>query len=289
MYRLALAAALVALIALTTAIPLGHPARRALIPRQRWRYWVHRAGLVLSPTCAVEGVPFGAARMRHRRLVRTAHHTQESPMDHIPGAIAVASLRTHRLILTVDNDGAAATHSNLSYPATAAVLRHIARTIAPQANDRQICLEGLFTGTRCPGHAKADAEAPASSPITPQEGIDEARKAIEYVLQTFLDRVPRAELEADIMADALADALSDELSDLYTNTVRLELVLGEQERQAARADEAEAKLARARAVVLRDAADALDNSKTLRDLTDDHMHDVHAAANELRRMAEEAR
>ncbi|MGW3511196.1 hypothetical protein [Streptomyces sp. NPDC000994] len=37
----------------------------------------------------------------------------------------------------------------------------------------------------------------------------------------------------------------------------------------------------------RDAADALDESETLRDLTDDHMSDVHAAANELRRLADE--
>jgi hypothetical protein len=42
-----------------------------------------------------------------------------------------------------------------------------------------------------------------------------------------------------------------------------------------------------RAAVLREAADRLDESETLRDLTDDHMHDVNAAANELRRMADE--
>jgi hypothetical protein len=42
-----------------------------------------------------------------------------------------------------------------------------------------------------------------------------------------------------------------------------------------------------RAAVLREAADKLDESKTLRDLTDDHMSDVKAAANELRRMADE--
>ncbi|MEU7384746.1 hypothetical protein AB0A91_33195 [Streptomyces sp. NPDC042207] len=42
------------------------------------------------------------------------------------------------------------------------------------------------------------------------------------------------------------------------------------------------------AAVLREAADALDESEALRDLTDDHMHDVHAAANELRRLADEA-
>ncbi|MET8766346.1 helix-turn-helix domain-containing protein [Streptomyces sp. NPDC004658] len=42
-----------------------------------------------------------------------------------------------------------------------------------------------------------------------------------------------------------------------------------------------------RRAVLLDAADKLDQSETLRDLTDDHMHDVNAAANELRRMADE--
>jgi predicted DNA-binding transcriptional regulator AlpA len=43
-----------------------------------------------------------------------------------------------------------------------------------------------------------------------------------------------------------------------------------------------------RADVLRVAADRLDESETLRDLTDDHMQDVNAAANELRRMADES-
>lgn len=43
-----------------------------------------------------------------------------------------------------------------------------------------------------------------------------------------------------------------------------------------------------RAAVLLWAADKLDESERLRDLTDDHMHDVHAAANELRRLAAEA-
>lgn len=43
-----------------------------------------------------------------------------------------------------------------------------------------------------------------------------------------------------------------------------------------------------RAAVLREAADKLDESETLRNLTDDHMSDVNAAANELRRMADES-
>lgn len=45
--------------------------------------------------------------------------------------------------------------------------------------------------------------------------------------------------------------------------------------------------AKRRAEVLREAADRLDESERLRNLTDDHMHDVNAAANELRRMADE--
>lgn len=51
--------------------------------------------------------------------------------------------------------------------------------------------------------------------------------------------------------------------------------------------EAEKLLDAYRAAVLREAADRLDESETLRDLTDDHMADVNAAANELRRMADE--
>lgn len=42
-----------------------------------------------------------------------------------------------------------------------------------------------------------------------------------------------------------------------------------------------------RRAALLEAADALDESETLRDLTDDHMSDVNAAANELRHMANE--
>jgi predicted DNA-binding transcriptional regulator AlpA len=53
-------------------------------------------------------------------------------------------------------------------------------------------------------------------------------------------------------------------------------------------DDAVKMLAAYRASVLREAADALDESETLRDLTDDHMSDVNAATNELRRMANKA-
>ncbi|MFI1562172.1 helix-turn-helix transcriptional regulator [Streptomyces sp. NPDC020490] len=43
-----------------------------------------------------------------------------------------------------------------------------------------------------------------------------------------------------------------------------------------------------RRAVLREAADRLDESEVLRDLTDDHMGDIKAATNELRRMADES-
>lgn len=51
-------------------------------------------------------------------------------------------------------------------------------------------------------------------------------------------------------------------------------------------DRAEQLVDAYQAEVLRKAADKLDESETLRDLTDDHMHDVNAAANELRHMAD---
>lgn len=77
------------------------------------------------------------------------------------------------------------------------------------------------------------------------------------------------------------------------NAVETDLSLVDQEPrvQALFACAAEAVMAVAdteHAAVLREAADALDNSDRLRDLTDDHMSDVNAAADELRRLADEA-
>ncbi|MFE7517262.1 hypothetical protein ACFU8I_39450 [Streptomyces sp. NPDC057540] len=213
MDRPALAVGFVVLIVLATAIPLGHTASRALIPRQRWRYWAHRAGLLRSPACAVEGVPFGTARTRRRRLARTAHHTQESPMDHIPSSIAVASLRTHRLILTVDAGGAAETRSNLSRPATAAVLRNIANTFATQDSDARICLEGLFTGHPCEQHASATEQDPttADDPTALRWGLDDVLHGDDDTITVYLsgpDRAPYAlELDPD-RAQALRSALA---------------------------------------------------------------------------------
>ncbi|MGE9695935.1 hypothetical protein [Streptomyces sp. CH6] len=52
-------------------------------------------------------------------------------MSRTPDRIAVASLDTHRLIVTVDKRGAAETHSNLSRETTAAVLRQLADEVEP--------------------------------------------------------------------------------------------------------------------------------------------------------------
>ncbi|MFC8171192.1 hypothetical protein [Streptomyces sp. NPDC057325] len=85
-----------------------------------------------------------------------------------------------------------------------------------------------------------EQSAEHTAAITPEEGIAEARKAIEHVIQLFLDRVPRDELEADIMADSIADAMSDELGDLYAKVARLEPA-------TTRAEAAEGAVARVRA------------------------------------------
>lgn len=73
----------------------------------------------------------------------------------------------------------------------------------------------------------------------------------------------------------------DARKDLYA------FVMQGKEHSPANSEKASEKIDAFRAAVLLEAADALDESETLRDLTDDHMHDVNAAANELRRMAAE--
>ncbi|WP_319596255.1 GntR family transcriptional regulator [Streptomyces sp. ID05-04B] len=59
------------------------------------------------------------------------------------------------------------------------------------------------------------------------------------------------------------------------------------EHSPSNSDAASEKINAFRAAVLREAADALDESEVLRDFTDDHMSDVNATTNELRRMADE--
>lgn len=50
-------------------------------------------------------------------------------MPETPDAVAVASLETHRLIITVPNDGPADVASNLAPSTVASILRHLAAQI----------------------------------------------------------------------------------------------------------------------------------------------------------------
>lgn len=59
------------------------------------------------------------------------------------------------------------------------------------------------------------------------------------------------------------------------------------EHSPANSEKASEKIDAFRTAVLLKAADALDESETLRDLTDDHMSDVNMVTAELRRMAAE--
>lgn len=86
------------------------------------------------------------------------------------------------------------------------------------------------------------------------------------------DRTPQSRQQGEPM---------DARKDLYA------FAMQGKEHSPAISERASQKIDAFRAAVLREAADRLDESETLRDLTDDHMHDVNAAANELRRMADE--
>ncbi|WP_432063365.1 hypothetical protein [Streptomyces sp. S1] len=167
-------------------------------------------------------------------------------MDQIPDAIDVLSLRTHRLILAVTTDGQASVESNLSREDVAAILRTLAHRLAPQTGSTiTTCVRELFTGEPCSVHgAPAPAQARRERPgtVTPKDALGELQDAVRHVLQLFLDRVPRTELDADTMADAVTDALSDELNSLYAKVARLEPAIIEQERQTTRAQAAVARV-----------------------------------------------
>ncbi|OKJ52220.1 hypothetical protein AMK27_30745 [Streptomyces sp. CB02009] len=226
MAALVLAAAFTALVVLAAAVPLGHIAHRSLIPRQRWRYWAHRAGLLRSPSCSVWGVPFGTARMRRRRLARTAQHPQESPMDHVPSAITVASLRTHRLILVVDNDGGGQTRSNLPRPAAAAVLRSIAQILGDQECDREVCLEGVFTGVLCADHASATEQDPttADDPTPLRWGLGDVLHGDDDTVTVCLSGPDREPYALELTPDR-ARALRADLATPAGRTARAEAAL----------------------------------------------------------------
>lgn len=85
---------------------------------------------------------------------------------------------------------------------------------------------------------------------------------------------------------ALSDRIADAVQPLLMDTLP-KAIAAAQAREITAAVLAVLPAPADRATVLRDAADAIDNSERLRDLTDDHMSDINEAANELRRMADE--
>ncbi|RSS51384.1 hypothetical protein [Streptomyces sp. WAC01280] len=135
-------------------------------------------------------------------------------MTHIPDAIAVASSRTHRLILTVDNDGIAETRSNLSRPDVAHLLRTLADGFAP-VDTETTCLDELFTGRPCSAHDSTTEQDPttADDPTPLRWGLDDVLHGDDDTVTVCLsgpgpDRAPYAlELDPE-RAEALRAALA---------------------------------------------------------------------------------
>ncbi|MCY0959624.1 hypothetical protein [Streptomyces sp. H27-H5] len=75
-------------------------------------------------------------------------------MSRIPNAVAVASLDTHRLVVTVPNEGPADVACNLPRPVAADILRQLANSLESPAG---ACDTAYATGEPCPLH---DAPAP---------------------------------------------------------------------------------------------------------------------------------
>ncbi|WP_039936887.1 hypothetical protein [Streptomyces himastatinicus] len=82
-------------------------------------------------------------------------------MTRIPDAVAVASLDTHRLIVTVPNEGPADIACNLPRPAAAHILRQLANSIEGPAG---ACDTALATAAPCPIH---DAPVPRPTGLDP--------------------------------------------------------------------------------------------------------------------------
>ncbi|QKN87630.1 hypothetical protein QEN63_gp45 [Streptomyces phage Vondra] len=106
-------------------------------------------------------------------------------MTSTPDAVAVASLDTHRLILTVPNDGPADVASNLPRPAVAKILRYVADQFSPAAADEH------------------QDNAPADRPTAPYLSSTERQ-----FLTFALDRAADTMRNEDGFTDADEDALS---------------------------------------------------------------------------------
>ncbi|MFI0736431.1 hypothetical protein ACH4S9_46790 [Streptomyces sp. NPDC021225] len=118
-------------------------------------------------------------------------------MTRTPDAVAVASLDTHRLIVTVPNEGPADIACNLPHPVAARVLRQIADSLDGPAGQ---CATALATGAPCPIHdgpaspSEAMLAASAEAPAAFTRGM--ARPQRPAGLDALLDAVA-AQLPAD--------------------------------------------------------------------------------------------
>ncbi|GHJ27020.1 hypothetical protein TPA0910_14530 [Streptomyces hygroscopicus subsp. sporocinereus] len=144
-------------------------------------------------------------------------------MNRVPDAVAVASLDTHRLIVTVPNDGPAEVSCNLPRPVAASVLRQIADGLDSPAGR---CETALATGRPCPvqdGPAALLAAAEAGPAFA--RGMAKAQRPAG--LDALLDHVAAAMLPAD------DDQAAEESDALTADDVRAALDFNAEERDPA--------------------------------------------------------
>ncbi|MFJ9892699.1 hypothetical protein ACIQPR_05135 [Streptomyces sp. NPDC091280] len=118
-------------------------------------------------------------------------------MTRVPDAVAVASLDTHRLIVTVPNEGPADIATNLPRQTAADVLRQLADGLDSPAG---LCATARATSRPCPIH---DAPAPPSAVLLAR-GTGQAQRpdGLDRLLAAVADQLPAD--DADRAADGLA-------------------------------------------------------------------------------------
>ncbi|MBP0456233.1 hypothetical protein [Streptomyces montanisoli] len=105
-------------------------------------------------------------------------------MTRVPDAVTVASLDTHRLIVTVPNDGPADVSSSLPRATAADVLRQIADQLAREPRS---CGRARSTGQPCPIH---DRPTPARPDHLDQQPADDSdRTAAAHALTRHADHL----------------------------------------------------------------------------------------------------
>ncbi|MFF5582700.1 hypothetical protein [Streptomyces hygroscopicus] len=145
-------------------------------------------------------------------------------MNRVPDAVAVASLDTHRLIVTVPNDGPAEVSCNLPRPVAASVLRQIADGLDSPA-DR--CETALATGRPCPVHDGPAAALLAAAEAGPAFARGMAKAQRPAGLDALLDHVAAAMFPAD------DDQAAEEPDALTAEDVRAALDFNTEERDPA--------------------------------------------------------